>query len=457
MAKPQSNLDMEFNTVQREVLHSNGSEEKSDSKPEFKAAVGLSREWDARKAGREVARDALEKLGRDPDFFLLFSTIHYEKWGGFQEFLDGVWDVLPKGTPLIGGTVAGFINPQGCFTRGATAMAVSYPNMDVAMGVGRNTKRSPHFAVRECATTIRNALKNSKHTTKFLFKMTSGVMLPQFPIIGFMPVIKSKIIGKLVIKFSDIMYLLQRGIGREEEILEELVKYLPEYYISGGSTYDDNRMITNYQFFKNHVLTNALVGLGASFNFNVSINTSHGLTETGVKFRVTKFDNKDRTISEINGKPAVGEMFRLLGLYEDMLNERIHRITYYMPLGFKKNNILFPEVMGFFMGDSIMCGYKIENPELCVLSASGKSLLKSIDENLNRFEGRDILMGFGTSCSVRMETLGHGAFSIWEKFKNFFNGKPFLLVYGAGEDVYNPNNKSYYHINEGLDMSVFWK
>jgi len=47
----------------------------SNSKPEFRAAVGLSREWNARKAGREVARDTLERLGTDPDFFLLFSTI----------------------------------------------------------------------------------------------------------------------------------------------------------------------------------------------------------------------------------------------------------------------------------------------------------------------------------------------------------------------------------------------
>ncbi len=25
---------------------------------------------------------------------------------------DGVWDILPEGTPLIGGTVAGFIFPS---------------------------------------------------------------------------------------------------------------------------------------------------------------------------------------------------------------------------------------------------------------------------------------------------------------------------------------------------------
>src|SRR5512136_1247059 len=83
------------------------------------AALGMSRKWNAREAGKEVAETAIKNLTLPPDFFLLFSTIHYEKYGGFQEFLNGVWDILPKKTPLIGGTVAGFINNYGCFSRGA--------------------------------------------------------------------------------------------------------------------------------------------------------------------------------------------------------------------------------------------------------------------------------------------------------------------------------------------------
>ncbi len=38
---------------------------------ELKAGVGLSRKWDAREAGREVALSTLEKLdGENPKFFL---------------------------------------------------------------------------------------------------------------------------------------------------------------------------------------------------------------------------------------------------------------------------------------------------------------------------------------------------------------------------------------------------
>ena len=113
--------------------------DKSESKLE--ASIGFSRKWDAREAGREVAESAIKRLSKPPSFFLLFSTIHYKDHGGFQELLDGVWDVLPEGTPLIGGTIAGFVNNYGCYTRGATALAVSYPDM---AGPGCGGRRGGH-------------------------------------------------------------------------------------------------------------------------------------------------------------------------------------------------------------------------------------------------------------------------------------------------------------------------
>jgi len=44
-------------------------------KTEVDAAVGMTRKWDAREAGREVARSTIKQLNSPPNFFLLFSTI----------------------------------------------------------------------------------------------------------------------------------------------------------------------------------------------------------------------------------------------------------------------------------------------------------------------------------------------------------------------------------------------
>ena len=47
---------------------------------EFEVSVGMSRKWDAREAGREVAENTLKKLNHDPSFFLLFSTINQTRF-----------------------------------------------------------------------------------------------------------------------------------------------------------------------------------------------------------------------------------------------------------------------------------------------------------------------------------------------------------------------------------------
>ena len=181
----------------------------------FDVALGMSRKWEAREAGREVAREVIQKLKTPPSFFLLFSTIHYEKHEGFEEFLAGVWDVLPKGTPLVGGTVAGFMNNYGCYTRGCTALAVSYPNMDVAVGIGYNTKRSPKKAAKNCAEMINDKLNQSNFSHKFIFDIISGGLVPQIPGIGRKKVIRGTL-SKNAVNLSKVsLTVLQKGVGRE--------------------------------------------------------------------------------------------------------------------------------------------------------------------------------------------------------------------------------------------------
>ena len=236
----------------------------------IETAIGMTRKWDAREAGREVAETAIKNLSRPPDFFLLFSTIHYEKNGGFQEFLDGVWDVLPKGTPLVGGTVTGFMNNYGCFSRGASALAVSNPSMDIAVGVGRNTKRNPHRAARQCAEMIHNGLKDSPYKNKFLLNFISGPVMPSIPGVGQKKYIRSGFISKFALQALGLSQaLVQKGLGREDEIFEKTVQQLPDYQMLLGTSMDDYKGMKNYQFFNDKILTNAVVNLGVATDLDL--------------------------------------------------------------------------------------------------------------------------------------------------------------------------------------------
>lgn len=419
---------------------------------EFEAAVGLSRKWDAREAGREVARNTIQKLSHPPSFFLLFSTIHYETHGGFQEFLNGVWDVLPKETPLIGGTVGGFINPYGVYTRGATGFAVYSNNLDVATGIGHNTKRSPKKAANKCAEMIRNKLDNSCFKNKFSIVAISGAKTLNFPGLGrkkVMNIPTGSYISKLA-QLSTVMF--QHGVARSEKIFQVLDKKLEEFYVIGGETTDNNEVRENFQFIGNKVFPNSIVALGVATDLNIDLISNY---DTGPKVihkaKVTKKSCWNHVICEINGKPAKEELLHLLGWPEEYMDERIYRRVFFYPVGYADNSRICPHVMGAFWGDYIILEYAFEGDVIGFPEYSGKTLRDSLDDTIGKLMSKEQLFGFGAACIASMEALGASTYFIQKKFSDTFDGMPYLFLYLGGEDAKLPNNSTN-HMNYSFNM-----
>lgn len=405
----------------------------------FQASVGMSRKWDAREAGREVAEKTLEQIDNKPDFFLLFSTIHYEKHGGFEEFLNGVWDVLPKGTPLIGGTVAGFMNKYGCFTRGTTAVAISYPNMKVSTGLGKNTRKNPKKAAKEISNSILKVHSNSKYQNQFMFCVLPGGTVPQLFGFGRKKVMKSGVGGKISLNLLDqSIKLVQMGPGREEEVFECLGDNLTDWYILGGSSMDDLIQSRCYQFINNDVHSTDIVGLGISSDLNCEIITKYGLKKTGKKFHITKKGLRDCVICEIEGKPATKEFLKMINWPEDYLDDRLYTKTFYYPLGYEYKGVLRPQIIGAFLGNNIACGYSIKTDEVEILNATGQSLLNAMigaTEEVLNFNSKLIL---GVACATQLETLGNSIYQAYDKFDEKFKEIPFVIGFYAGEESYSP-------------------
>ena len=412
-------------------------------KSNIETAIGMTRKWDAREAGREVAETAIKNLTRPPDFFLLFSTIHYEKYGGFEEFLDGVWDVLPTETPLVGGTVTGFMNNYGCFSRGASALAVSNPSMDVAVGVGKNTKRNPHRAARQCADMIQNGLKESPYKNKFLLNFISGPVMPSIPGVGQKKYIRSGFVSKFALQALGLSQaLVQKGLGREDEIFEETVQQLPDYQMILGTSMDDYKGMKNYQFFNDKILTNAVVNLGVATDLDMGVCTTHGMKPTDLHFTITKLGAGNHAICEINNKPAVPELLRLLKWPEGFLTEEtmLHTILYY-PISLKRRGREVPVVMPLIMKDYIFVPCIIDDGEVSILTVSGKDLINAVKENLQFFDEIQPEFGLFSACMTILQTLGHKTNIVQEELRNYFKDKSFLLFYSAGEGTYSPSQK----------------
>lgn len=420
-------------------------------KPELKVCVEVSREWEGRKVVEDLTNEIKKKVPK-PKFILLFATIDYEN--EFKPILSGINSEFSD-SPLIGGTVAGFTTPQGCYTRGVTAFAIDYPNMDIAVGVGHNTKRSPEKAARECAKMIKDGLGGSRWGNRFLFDIISGTEIPNMPGMG-RGVIKSAAMSSLVKSGMKItQFLFQKSIGREEDVLEELLKELPDFNMIGGSTIDNVKMSKNFQFFNTTVLTNSIICLGFTTDLKFASDFRHG-AEVGKKFTITKISDNRQLVYEINNKPAPEEYPRIFNKPKDIFFDEKYffkRFPFF-PCGVMENDKLMIRPFVMILSDSMLSMSKFTKNEVFTLSISGKSMINAVNDIFK--PGIEPEFGLFMSCALRLMTLGSEIFKERDVLMDHFNGKPFLVIYTAGENIKKAHENLCY-LNESIASMMFWR
>ncbi len=405
----------------------------------IKASVALSRKWDAREAGREVAENLMNSLKENPKFVVLACTYEYFKNGGYKELLNGVWEVLPSETKLVGGVVSGFIIPQGCFSRGVAMLGAACDKMDVATGVGKFTKTMPKRAGRKAAESIKRQLENSRYKNGFVVEFTSGALLPQFHKMKITS--KSKFVELITPFMISVLEILGWGLGREEMIMEAFSRVLHDFKIIGISTWDDKRFAYHREFLNDRVYNNSIVALGIKTDLNTYVNYAFGYKRTEKGFVVTKTDMRRRVIKEINNKPAKLEFLRILGWKEKHINERHLKRTIFVFPSFEKDGCIYPVIPTMFYGNSIVVSRKIKDPKLKIFTASGKSLLGAIDEAFQKFDKKPML-GIIAECAARQEALGAHLFEEKERIEQYMKGAPYFGLFSGGEYTYTPEDGS---------------
>jgi len=410
----------------------------------IEASIGFSRNLKSREAGYEVAKTAIDKLNRPPSFFLLFTTNHYEKRDGFQELLNGVWDILPKGIPLIGGTIAGFINNYGCFAYGATALAVSYPNMDVAVGYGKKTKRHPKVAAIKCSKMIKKTLAKSKYENKFVIEMISAPIIPKIPFIGDTNNVKSRIMGYLLARLGmPIAHYFGTGIGKEQDVLDKLVKNLSDFYVIGGSSVDDGKMLSNSQFINDRILTNSIVALGATIDKPVLFQKINGVHKTEKKFKITKTMFNDYIIRKINNTSATNYFLKeILKIPSELfynLGPFYYKTADYLPFSFEENSDRIIGV-GSFLGDNILVSHKIPGKNAVMCTTNGEELFQTVNSCVSNFPDNIPFM-FLSSSTIYSFILRNKTHLIKNIITNKLGKTPFLMIQPMIEHTYEPNGK----------------
>jgi hypothetical protein len=394
----------------------------------FEIGIGTSQNWDPEKAAEEAVNIAMEKLTNQPTFVMLYSTICYEKNNGFQKILNIIYNKIPAKTPLIGGTVTGFINNSGCYTRGITILTCYSDEIEIMTSFGNNTKRNPKKATLDALNQLN--LNNSKN--ELIFSIISGGKIPFIPFFKQGRVIPSKILGKLTCMLFPYFGLFKKGVAKEDEILDTIISNFPEINLFSISTMDDEKMEHNYQFFGTKVISDCIIMLKIVSKFNIKLLTEHGLIPIKTA-TITKIGKENQIIYSINNNSARLEFLNIMDWPKEYLTEKIYDKVFFYPLAFKKNNFYYPFIPGLFLGDSIIATYKIPTEEVYIMASSGKQLLNAVETNLSKINPRFVLM---SECGLRLQALGKKVFQekalLDVKFKNF----PYLSLYVGGEATY---------------------
>ncbi len=420
----------------------------------FNAAVGISTKKESREAGREAAENTLQKLQCKPDFFLLYATAEYGSEGEFQEILDGVWEILPEGTPLIGGMINGFLTPQGCYARGVVGLAASYPHMDITIGYGNNTKRGPKKAAKQCISMVKGGLKH-RYPYKVALSVISGAERPSRGDVEDNSVVSSKIIAKIMLPLFSIMQKVsQVGFGTEEEILHEFSKQLPDFSIMHATTMNLVSSGINYQFIGKKVLREAAIVLAIETDIPFQMKSATGAEKMDVTFTITKCSKDRRVIKKINHKPALPELTRLMKWSKEWMNEAKYSDLFSRhPLAFQKGEKLVLRPILMILGNSVGCLGKIEENEVSVVQVSPERMIEAVDDVL---ADNNPMLGLLTSCVSRQNFLGIKVYKVQEKLKHYFQENPFLLLYVGGEGMCTPEVEAQF-LNETITSTIFEK
>ncbi len=420
----------------------------------FKVGIGASKANEARKAGKEAAEEALENLQTKPDVILLFATAHYNHLGGFKELLKGVWEVLPKGTLLLGGEVAGFMTQRGVYAKGVTALTLSYPNMNVAYGVGENIKRNPKKAAKKCAAMIKQQLKHT-YDNKIVFTFISPTTTMSIPGIEDFSNIKSKLLANMMLPMTSIAQkVFQKGLGTDQEVIEDFSRYLPEFCLINLATMDGLTLGTNYQFLNKKVLKETVLALAIETDIPFNLDYTSSATELPDKtFKITDMTKDGKIVKTINNKPAFKELQRIMNWTkeEELHDDRWLITTFKYPLSYQRNGKTQLRCIGMLLGDYLGFLNKVEDTDITMVVTSRGKMVESVDKVLTMNQP---LFGYFISCVVRQGFLGIKAFDVQEKLKHYFKDKPFILLYSGGESIKKPDEELEY-LNFAFTSAIF--
>jgi hypothetical protein len=302
-----------------------------------RAAIGWSVNPNAFAAGQAAAHIALQRLlSHRPTCAIVFASAWFEQ----APLLAGVRSVF-NSTPVVGGSTAGEITPEGPKSHSCIVLAVAYDDLAVGVGTGTEVEKSPRLAGYRAAQEVMR---------QFTGKTRSGLLL-----FG----------DGLLTGYTDVLRGVQEIFGTSS-------------LVTGGLMGDDLRFTATYQYAQDQVLSRAVVGLLLGGSCTIGVGIEHGFAPISKPRRVTKA--KANILYELDGQPASSVYEEYFGpsVRETAQQGGLNRGLIAYPLGIQMDStgqFLLRNVMAFGNQGSLACSGEVTEESWVQLMIGSKDLV----------------------------------------------------------------------------------
>lgn len=300
-------------------------------------AIGWSANPDACAAGETAARIALKRLAtRRAQGAIVFGS----SWLDQSRMLEGVRSVL-EAVPLIGGSTAGEITPEGPKSHGCAVLVVADEELVFSVGAGRDLERDPRLAGYQAAQQAMRQFATGQKRSGFLF-FGDG----------------------LLTGYAEVLRGIQEVLGTSS-------------LVTGGLMGDDLRFTTTYQYTHDEVLSRGVAGVLLGGSCTIGVGVEHGFAPISKPRRITRAHAN--VLHELDGQPAssVYEEYFGSSVMETVRQASLTRRLIAYPLGIQLDStgqFLLRNIMAFGNDGSLVCTGEIAEGAWVQLMMGSKGL-----------------------------------------------------------------------------------
>jgi len=300
------------------------------------AAVGWSTNPNAFEAGQQAARIAMKQLiHRRATCAVVFGS----SWFDQAQLLEGIRSVFDA-VPVVGGSTAGEITPEGPKSHSCVVLALADEDLSVSVGAGIEVERDPRRAGYQAA---HQAMRQLSGRTR------SGLLL-----FG----------DGLVSGYAEVLRGIQEVLGTSS-------------LVTGGLMGDDLRFAQTYQYAHDQVLSHAVVGLLLGGSCTIGVGIGHGFAPISKPRRITRASAN--VLYELDGQPASSVYEEYFGsvVMESVKQEGLSRRLIAYPLGIPLDStgeFLLRSVRAFGKDGSLVCTGEVSEGSWVQLMIGSKEL-----------------------------------------------------------------------------------